>query len=94
MGSENCVISHDYSTITYYDEKYVPLDTKGYECPLGEQLIREARLEGEILLGKLLFGDSIYSVKTFPDSTVIFLQSDYDLTLSSLKMTDLQRSFS
>ncbi|MBE7064646.1 MAG: helix-turn-helix transcriptional regulator [Ruminococcaceae bacterium] len=92
-GYHDCVISYDYSCITYYGEKYVPLDTKGYDCTVGERLVGEAKVEGVLILGKLLFGDSIYAVRDCPDNSIIYLETDYDFPPSEyyVKESDLAR---
>lgn len=90
MGSDNCIAANDYSYIMYYDEKYIPLITgyisKGipsesgaYDCVLGEKSVYEVKVEGEALLYKMLFGESLYSVKGVVDDDIIFLETDYDL---------------
>lgn len=79
MGSPNCVIAEDYSYMTLFGERYVPLVLNGVDCTPSEALIPEAQLEGETFFGKLLFGDMIYSIRNCKNNDIVFLQSDYDL---------------
>ena len=78
MGSEDCVISWDYSYIEYFDEKYIPFDSDEYIFHDGDVLVEEARVQFAPVLGKLFFGDTVYSVVEFPDKEVIRLQTDHD----------------
>ena len=79
IGSDRCVIASDYSSLTFYGEKYIPLPMHGYEGVQGERIIEEAQVEGADFLGKLLFCESLYEVKNVPDYEVVYLQTDYDL---------------
>lgn len=79
MGSENCVVASDYSYITYYGEKYVPLPTDDLMCEQGVELVREAKVEDVPFAGKLLFGESVYAVAGCASNDLIYLQTDYDL---------------
>lgn len=89
MGSNNCIVANDYSYITYYDEKYILLNTGyltykirpesgAYDCVLGEQSVYEVKVDDKTLLEKLLFGESLYSVKGVVDDDIVFLETDYD----------------
>ncbi len=82
MGSPNCVIASDYSSIMIYGERYVPLKLDGVQCQASELLIEEAQVEGSYFIGKLLFGEMIYSVKNCPNNDIIYLQSEYDYLIS------------
>ena len=77
-GSKNCVIAEDYSTITYLGEVYVPLDTRGYQCRVGEERVTEAYVEGMPLIVKYFFADQVQEVLSVTDGSMIYLQSDYD----------------
>lgn len=79
MGSPNCVIASDYSCITLMGEKYVPLVTEErVVCEVSEVLINEAQVEGIPFIGKLLFGERIYSVEMCPNNEIVYLQSEDD----------------
>lgn len=78
IGSDACVVAADYSYLTYYGEKYVPLDTKEYSFATGEMLVDEAKVENTTIWDKLFFGERVYSVKGAPDSSIIHLATDYD----------------
>lgn len=78
MGSDICVIAADYSGITYYGERYVPLDVGQYQCRIGEELVGEASVEGASFWGKLFYGDTVYAVSGVPDGSLIWLYTDYD----------------
>ena len=82
MGSENCIVAEDYSYIMYYGEKYVPLDTKGYEGRWGEQLIDEAMVENSSLFVKFFIGEQVYAINGVSDSVMIYLRTDYDFNPS------------
>ncbi len=82
MGSENCIVAEDYSYIMYYGEKYVPLDTKGYEGRLGEQIIDEAMVENSSIFVKFFFGEQVYAINGISDSVMIYLCTDYDFNPS------------
>ncbi len=90
IGSNNCIVANDYSYIMYYDEKYIPLNTGyisksipsengAYDCVLGEKSVYEVKVDGKTLLDKMLFGESLYSVKGVVDDDIIYLETDYDL---------------
>lgn len=81
-GSANCVIAEDYSSITYCGEIYVPLDTGGYQCRIGRELVSEASVENLPLVVKLFFGDSVHEVTGTADGALLYLQTDYDLAPS------------
>lgn len=76
MGSPNCVIAADYSHMTLFGERYVPLVLDGIDCTPSELLIHEAQLEGENFIGKLMFGDMIYSVRGCENNDIIYLETD------------------
>lgn len=78
MGSSNCVIARDYSSLTLFGERYVPLVLDDTECALAECVISEAQVEGASFIGKFFFGEAIYSVKQCADNHIVYLQTDYD----------------
>lgn len=78
MGSENCVVASDYSSLTYFGQRYIPLPLNGLECRIGECMVREAQVEGAPFLGKIFFGEALYEVKNVPDNEMVYLQTDYD----------------
>lgn len=82
MGSPNCVVAGDYSYMTLYGERYVPLVLDDTECAVSDCLITEAQVEGIPFIGKLLFGEAVYSVKQCPENEIVYLQTDYDLATS------------
>lgn len=82
MGSPNCVIAEDYSYMMLFGERYVPLVLEDQECAQSVQLVDEAQVEGAPFLGKLLFGDAVYSVKQCADNEIVYLQTEYDLIAS------------
>lgn len=89
----DCVVARGYSHITYNGEKYVPIDTKGYTFCDDEEIVKEAKIEGENVFGKLLFGDSVNSVIGASDDEVIHLVTDFDVSPSEyyVKETELER---
>ena len=85
MGSPSCVITEDYSSFTLMGDKYVPLILpERVECSISEKLIKEAQVENTPFIGKLLFGESIYSVKMCPENEIVYLQSDYGFLESDI----------
>lgn len=82
IGSASCVIASDYSYLTLYGERYVPLVLENAECKVSECLISEAQVEGKLFIDKLLFGEAVYSVKQCANNDIVYLQTDYDLVLS------------
>ena len=77
-GSSDCVITHDYSSMTLFGEQYVPIMIDNDYLTLGHVLVSEAQVEGAPVWGKLFFGDSIYSIRTIPNNEVVYLVTDYD----------------
>lgn len=90
---KTCIISPDYSYIIYEDERYVPLDSEGYSLCEGEMLVEEAYVKGSSVLGKLLFGDSVYSVSGNHCDSIIYLDTDYDFPPSDfyVKESELEK---
>lgn len=82
MGSPNCVIASDYSYMTLFGERYVPLILGNADCEPTECLIDEARVEGAPFIVKLFFSDSVYSVKQCANNELVYLQTDYDNLIS------------
>lgn len=91
MGSANCVIAEDYSSITYCGEIYVPLDTGVYHCRIGRELVSEASVENLPMIVKMFFGDSIYEVSGAADGSLLYLQTDYDLAPSNYYVRKTQQ---
>lgn len=83
MGDDNCVIASDYSYLTLYGKRYVPLVLEGNECMLSECLISEAQVEDAPFIGKLFFGDKLYSVKQCENNDIVYLQTEYDFMISN-----------
>lgn len=82
IGSEKCVVAKDYSSLTYYGQKYVPLPLGEYTCVEGEQIVYEAQVEDASVIGKMFFGESLYEVKGVPDHSFVYLQTDHDVVIS------------
>lgn len=78
VGSENCIIASDYSSLTYYGQKYIPLPMNGLECRIGDCMVPEAQVEGAGFFGKLFFGEALYEVKNVPNNDIVYLQTDND----------------
>ncbi|MBR6916941.1 MAG: hypothetical protein IKN38_02035 [Clostridia bacterium] len=78
MGSPECVIASDYTSLVLFGKKYVPIKTGDAVCIDNEKIIEEARVEGETFIGKLLFGDWVYSVCGSDDFDIIHLYTEYD----------------
>ncbi len=82
IGLPECVIGAEYDCLTYYGQRYVPLDLGEVDCTLGEELVSECQVEGSGFFGKLFFGEKLWAVKGVSDYEVIYLQTDYDECLS------------
>lgn len=93
MGSPDCVISFNYSHITLYGERYVPLVLDDVECKVEECIIKEAQVVGSTFAGKLFFGESIYAINRCENNEIIYLQSEHDLLKSNYycKETELEK---
>lgn len=78
IGSPNCVIANDYSYLTLFGERYIPLVLEDAECAPSEVLISEAQVDGSHWIAKLFFGDSVYTVKQCANNEIVYLQTDYD----------------
>ena len=84
VGSPDCVIAADYESLTLWGEEYVPLPLNGYECVMGHVVVDEAQVEDAGFLGKLFFGESVYTVMNAPDYELIFLSTEYDFLGSNV----------
>ncbi len=82
MGSPDCVIASDYSELTLFGERYVPIVLENADCKVSDELVREAQVKGSTFLDKLFFGDSVHSVEGCPNNDIVFLQTDYDDAVS------------
>lgn len=78
MGTPNCVIAHDYSYLTLFGERYIPLKLDDAECEIGERIISEAQVEGAFFSTKLFFGEQVFAVQGCKQNEIVYLQSDYD----------------
>lgn len=78
IGSPHCVIAKDYSYITLFGQRYVPLKLDDVDCIPSELLISEAQVEDAGFFEKLLFGEMVYTVRNCTNNDIIFLQSEYD----------------
>ncbi|MBO4790944.1 MAG: helix-turn-helix transcriptional regulator [Clostridia bacterium] len=79
MGSANCVIAQDYSSITIFGNRYVPFDIKDNDCEPGAVLISEASVENAVFITKLFFGDQIQLVNGCDNIDFIYLNSENDV---------------
>lgn len=82
-GSPDCVIATDYSYMTLFGERYVPLVLEDAKCALSERLIGEAQVQGMPVFIKLFFGDSVYSVRQCTNNDIVYLQTDHDIIVSN-----------
>ena len=74
-GSPDCVISFDYSYITLYGERYVPLLVRHADCRIAHLLISEAQVQGQPVFVKVFFGDRIYAVEGCAENNDIIYPS-------------------
>ncbi len=90
VGSNNCIIQPDYSYLTYYNEKYIPLNTGyiekyqpsengAYDCKIGEVAVDMAKIEGYNFIDRIFCEDRLYYVKGIPNDDIVYLYTDYDL---------------
>lgn len=77
-GSSDCVIASDYSYLTLYDERYVPLIMCNSYCRSDTLLIDEAQVQNMPVIIKLFFGDRVYTVKGCENNDIVYLQTDQD----------------
>ena len=78
-GESYAVLTNDLSCLTYYGERYVPLDMNGYSCRLGEEIVDEIKLDGGSILDKLLSEYALQSVQGAPDNDLVYLRSEHDI---------------
>ena len=78
-GESYAVLTNDLSCLTYYGERYVPLDMNGYSCRLGEEIVDEIKLDGGSTLDKLLSEYALQSVQGAPDNDLVYLRSEHDI---------------
>lgn len=78
-GESYAVLTNDLSYLTYYGERYVPLDMSGYSCRLGKEIVDEIKLDGGSILDKLLSEYALQSVQGAPDNDLVYLRSEYDV---------------
>lgn len=90
LGSPNCVIAEDYSHLTFFGERYVPLVLDGIECKVAECLIKEAQIANTSFLGKLFFREKIYAVSEGTNNEILCLQSEYDFLVSDFYCLESQ----
>ena len=79
MGDPNCVVAADYSSLTFFGEKYVPLITDGLECEWNECIFEEVQVENATLFSKLFFGESLHAIRNVPNHEVVYLLTDMDV---------------
>lgn len=78
-GESYAVLTNDLSCLTYYGERYVPLDMNGYSCRLGEEIVDEIKIDGGSILDKLLSEYALQSVQGAPDNDLVYLRSEHDI---------------
>lgn len=78
-GESYAVLTNDLSYLTYYGERYVPLDMNGYSCRLGEEIVDEIQLDGGSILDKLFSEYALQSVQGVPDNDLVYLCSEHDI---------------
>lgn len=78
VGLKGCVLAADYSSLTYFREVYLPLPMQDCSWAAEEKLVAEVRVEGVGFWGKLLFGESLYSVRGNPNYEMVYLYTDLD----------------
>lgn len=78
-GEPYAVLSYDLSCLTYYGERYVPFDMKGYSCRLGEELVDEIQLDGGSIIDKLFSEYALQSVQGVSDNELVYFRSEYDI---------------
>lgn len=78
-GKSYAVLTNDLSCLTYYGERYVPLDMNGYSCRLGEEIVDEIKLDGGSILDKLFSEYALQSVEGATDNDLVYLRSEHDV---------------
>ena len=78
-GESYAVLTNDLSCLTYYGERYVPLDMNGYSCRLGEEIVDEIKIDGGSILDKLLSEYALQSVQGASDNDLVYLRSEHDV---------------
>ena len=82
VGSDDCVVASDYTSLTYLGKTYVPLPMNGYQAVMGEKMVDECKVQGSGFLGKLFFGETLYELENIPNQELVYLQTDYDDCIS------------
>jgi transcriptional regulator with XRE-family HTH domain len=78
MGSENCIVSEDYTYLTYYGEKYVPIDIGIYSCSIGDPIVDEVKLDNATFMDKIFFGERLHAINGVDPKIMVYLFTDYD----------------
>jgi len=78
VGLEGCVLSADYSRLTYFGEVYLPLPMEDCSWAAGDELVSEVQVEGQGFWDKLFFGDSLYAVRGNPNYEMVYLGTELD----------------
>ena len=78
-GESYAVLTNDLSCLTYYGERYVPLNMNGYSCRLGEEIVDEIKLDGGSILDKLFSEYALQIVQGVSDNDLIYLRSEHDI---------------
>ncbi len=78
-GESFAILSDDLSYLTYYGERYVPMNMQGYSCRLGEEIVDEIKLDGGTILDKLLSEYALQSIQGVSDNDLLYLRSEHDV---------------
>lgn len=78
VGLDGCVLTSDYSKLTYFGETYLPLPMEDCSWAAGDLLVSEVQVEGLGFWDKIFFGESLYAVRGNPDYEMVYLETDYD----------------
>ncbi len=78
VGLDGCVLTADYSKLTYFGEVYLPLPMEDCSWAAGDVLVSEVQVEGMGFWNKIFFGESLYAVRGNPNYEMVYLQTDLD----------------
>ncbi|MBQ7828121.1 MAG: hypothetical protein IJ386_07640 [Clostridia bacterium] len=77
-GSPDCIIEDDYTSLTLFGERYVPLVFEDAYCQLSDIIVMYAQVKDSTFFDRLFFGVSIYSVAGCTNNEVIILNKSGD----------------
>lgn len=70
-------IGLEYQYIAYDEERYLPIDQyRDFLIQQETEKLGEVQVEGEVIWGKLFFGDILYQLVDYQD--IVYLWTDYD----------------